>query len=100
MVGNITPKVEISSAADGTISFKTVSTFKTQELTFKLGEEIEEKRMDGVTCKTVFTKDGNKLIQEQKGEPSCTITREFVDDKMIATCKCLDVTTVREYAKV
>ena len=79
---------------------KTISTFKNSQIEFKLDEEFEEKRMDGVTVKTVVSKDGNKLIQKQTADPPVEIIREFTGDKLIATCKCKDVVSVREYKKV
>lgn len=84
---------------DGTFVVKTISTFKNSEIRFKLGEEFEEKRMDGVTTKTVVTQEGNKLIQKQFATPEVEIIREFTDDKLITTCKCNKVVCVREYKK-
>lgn len=85
---------------DGTFVVKTISTFKNSQIEFKLGEEFDEKRMDGVTTKTVVTKEGNKLIQKQEADPPVEIIREFTGDKLITTCKCKEVTCVREYKKV
>lgn len=76
-----------------------MSTFKNSQVEFKLGEEFEEKRMDGVTVKSLVTKDGNKLVQKQTADPPVEIIREFTGDKMITTCKCKDVVNVREYKK-
>jgi hypothetical protein len=46
-MGNaLTPTIELSEK-DGVYTFKTVSTFKTQELVFKLGEDIDEETIDG-----------------------------------------------------
>lgn len=50
-VGALKPTFIILAEEDGTLVFKSVSTFKTTETKFKLDEEFEEKRMDGVTCK-------------------------------------------------
>lgn len=79
---------------------KTISTFKNTEISFKFGEEFEEKRLDGITCKTTIVKEGNKLVQKQMSDPPVEIVREFVGDKLITTCKCKDVVCVREYKKV
>lgn len=97
---NTSPTIEISVQDDGTMVVKTVSTFKNSEIKFKLGEEFEEKRQDGVTTKTVIHKEGNKLIQKQSADPPVEIVREFTGDKLIATCTCKDVVCVREYKKV
>lgn len=97
---NTSPSIEISVSGDGTMVVKTVSTFKNSEISFKLGEEFEEKRMDGVNTKSTITKEGNKLVQKQVADPPVEIIREFTGDKLITTCKCKDVTCVREYKKV
>lgn len=95
----VSPTIEISVDGDGHFTVKTTSTFKNSEIKFKLGEEFEEKRMDGVTTKTVITQDGNKLVQKQFAKPEVEIIREFVDDKLTTTAKCGDVVCVREYKK-
>lgn len=97
---NTSPTIEISVEADGTVVVKTQSTFKNSQIKFKIGEEFEEKRMDGNTVKTIVTKEGNKLIQKQQCDPPVEIVREFTDDKLITTCKCKDIVNVREYKKV
>lgn len=56
--------------------------------------------MDGVSAKTVITKEGNKLIQKQEANPPVEIIREFTGDKLLTTCKCGKVVCVREYKKV
>lgn len=98
-VGALKPTFIIKAEEDGSIVFKSVSTFKTTETKFKLDEEFEEKRMDGVTCKSVVSQDGNKLIQKQQSEPPAEITREFNGDEMKITCKCGDVVATRIYKK-
>lgn len=45
-----TPTVEIS-LEDGVYTLKTITTFKTTEIKFKLGEEFEETTADGRTVK-------------------------------------------------
>jgi fatty acid-binding protein 3 len=78
------PTVEISTEGD-TVSLKTITTFKTQEIKFKLGEEFEEKRLDGSVCKSTVTLDGNQLIQHQAAEKSCDIIREIIDGDKLKT---------------
>lgn len=78
-----TPVVEIKEE-DGTFTIRTETTFKTQEIKFKLGEEFEESRLDGVTVKSKIEQDGNKLVQQQFGEPACEIIRE-VDGDILKT---------------
>jgi len=97
---NTSPTIEVTIKDDGTFVVKTTSTFKNSVIEFKLDEEFDEKRMDGVTTKTTVTRDGNKLIQKQKADPPVEVIREFTGDKLITTCKCKDVVCVREYKKV
>lgn len=100
MASSVSPTVEISIADDGSMIIKTVSTFKTSQIQFKLGEEFDETRMDDVQTKSLVVQDGNKLIHTQKADVPVEIIREFDGDKMIATCKCKDVVCVREYKKL
>jgi len=99
-VGALKPTFQIRVEDDGTIVFKSISTFKNTETKFKFGEEFEEKRMDGVVCKSTITQDGNKLIQKQESDPPAEIIREFNDDELKITCKCKDVVATRIYKKV
>lgn len=99
LAATASPTIDVIVKDDGYIVLKTTTTFKTSQIEFKLGEEFEEKRMDGTTCKTVITKDGNKLIQKQTSDPPVEIIREFNGDKLITTCTCKDVVCVREYEK-
>lgn len=45
-----TPTVEITEE-DGTFTLKTITTFKTTEIKFKIGEEFEETTADGRVVK-------------------------------------------------
>lgn len=99
MAGTASPKITITAKDDGTISLKTSTTLKDSEIVFKIGEQFDEKRLDGVTAKSVITQDGNKLIQKQMTDPPVEIIREFTGDKLVTTCKCKDVVCVREYKK-
>lgn len=100
VAGSTSPTIEITMKDDGTMICNTKSTFKNSTIEFKIGEEFEEKRMDGATVKTVITQEGNKLIQKQMCDPPVEIIREFTGDKLITTCKCKDAVCVREYKKV
>ena len=100
MAGTTSPTIDVSVKDDGTYVVSTTSTFKSSTIEFKLGEEFDEKRMDGNTVKTTVTRDGNKLIQKQNATPPVEIVREFFDDKMVTTCKCKDVVNVRTYKRV
>ena len=91
------PTVEIVKDGD-TYSIKTYA-FKNSEIKFKLGEEFEEKRLDGVTVKTVVTLEGNKLVQKQFGEKECTITREVDGDSLKVVCTSGSVVSTRVYKR-
>lgn len=93
------PSVEVVDNGDGSWSLKTVSTFKSTDVKFKLGEEFDEQRMDGTTVKSTITLDGNKLVQKQASEPPCEIIREFNGDEMTTVCTCQGVTCTRKYKK-
>lgn len=80
----VSPTVTVSVDDNGQYTMKTESTFKTQELKFKLGEEFEEETPDGRKVKSVITLDGNKMTHEQKGDKHTVITREFGDKEMKA----------------
>lgn len=118
-----TPTVEISTDGD-TMTLKTITTFKTQEIKFKLGEEFEEKRLDGSVVKSTVTLDGNKvslrtlllplwliqhslicisreqLVQHQAADTPCDIIREMDGDKLKTVCKCGEVVSTRVYKRV
>ena len=53
--GALKPSFHVTKSDDGSFTFKSVSTFKTTEFKFKLGEEFEEKRLDGISCKVRLT---------------------------------------------
>merc|ERR1711911_173478 len=55
----------------------TSSLLKTTTIKFKLGEEFEKERADGVKVKSTITLEGNKMTHVMKGEPETTIIREF-----------------------
>ena len=97
-----TPTVEIKLEGDEYL-IKTITTFKTSEMKFKLDEEFEENRLDGVAvkvrqqyyfrmCRELFVmfclqtkvrRDGDALVQEQFGDNPCEIVRKIEDDKLV-----------------
>jgi len=100
MAVSLSPTIEIKQEGEE-YSIKTSTTFKTTELKFKLGEEFEETRMDGVTVKTKINKDGDsKLVQNQFGEVPCEIVREVVGDSLKTVCTCNEVVSTRIYKRV
>ncbi|XP_068218255.1 sodium/calcium exchanger regulatory protein 1 [Palaemon carinicauda] len=103
MGNTATPSVEITLEGD-TYSLKTITTFKTTEIKFKLDEEFEETTADGRVVKSTIKLDGNKLIHNQVGdkekkEKDSLLTREFTDTEMIMECKVDDVVSKRVYKR-
>lgn len=98
-----TPCVDITLDGD-TYTLKTVTTFKTTEIKFKLGEEFEETTADGRVVKSKVVLEGNKLIHNQVGdkekkEKDSVLTREFTDTDMIMECKVDDIVCKRVYKR-
>lgn len=75
------PTIEITMNGD-TMTLKTKTTFKNSEISFKLGEEFEEDRLDGAKVKSTMELDGNKLVQKQMGDKPCEIIRQIDGDKL------------------
>ncbi|XP_011158936.1 probable fatty acid-binding protein isoform X1 [Solenopsis invicta] len=96
MGSTVSPVVELTEK-DGMYTLKTTSPFKNTEIKFKLGEEFDEETADGRKVKSVCTLEGNKLIQEQKGEKNTTIEREFTPTEMTAIMKVDDIVCTRVY---
>ncbi|XP_036333706.1 probable fatty acid-binding protein [Rhagoletis pomonella] len=99
MGNSVSPTVELKKDGD-TYTFTTTSTFKTSSISFKLGEEFDEETLDGRKVKSVITLDGNKLLQEQKGDKPSTIIREFTDSELVTTLTINDIKSVRVYKAV
>ncbi|WP_139162439.1 lipocalin/fatty-acid binding family protein, partial [Acinetobacter baumannii] len=78
---------------------KTIA-FKNSEIRFKLGEEFEEKRLDGAVVKTVVNLEGGKLVQKQHGDKEVTITREVDGDTLKVVCESNAVVSTRVYKRV
>lgn len=100
MAGNVTSTVQLVKEGENTYSFNTVSTFKNQTLKFTLGEEFDEETMDGRKIKSLVTIEGNKMIQQQKGDKPVTIEREFNDDELITKCIIGDLVATRWFKAV
>lgn len=103
MANTATPTMEISES-DGTYSLKTITTFKTTEINFKLGEKFTETTADGRVVQSTITLDGNKMIHKQEGdkekkEKDSVLTREFTDDGVNMECKVDDVVCKRTYKR-
>nr|AAP14675.1 cytoplasmic fatty acid binding protein variant H [Schistosoma japonicum] len=101
-IGNtVTPTVTFTMDGD-TMTMLTESTFKNLSVTFKFGEEFDEKTSDGRNVKSVVTKDSeSKITQTQKDSKNTTvIVREIVGDTMKTTVTVDDVTAIRNYKRL
>uniref|UniRef100_A0A1I8IW94 FABP domain-containing protein n=1 Tax=Macrostomum lignano TaxID=282301 RepID=A0A1I8IW94_9PLAT len=99
--GSTAKPVQEISEAGGRWTIKTTSTFKSAEISFALGEEFEETTADGRKVKSTVRLEGNKLIQEQKGDPNSTIIRELGSDgkSFVMTLEAKGVVCKRKYQK-
>lgn len=100
MAGSVSATVQLVKEGENSYSFNTVSTFRNQALKFTLNEEFEEETMDGRKMKCVVTFEGNKMIQQQKGDKAIRIEREFNDDELISKCIIGDVIATRWYKAI
>jgi len=90
MGNTMVPTVEITEE-NGEIEFKTITTFKTTIIKFKIGEPFEEETADGRKVTATLTMEGNTLVHDQKGnkekeEKDSVIRRTFEGDTMTLTC--------------
>ncbi|KRX21621.1 Fatty acid-binding -like protein 6 [Trichinella nelsoni] len=97
------PIVEFSLDRD-VWTLRNVSTFRTLEISFRLGEEVDEVTPDGRNVKTVFTYENGELKQVQKavkpGEKDSIFIRKLEGDKLITTCICGNVTSIRVLQRI
>jgi len=114
------PDVVIAIGDDGTWTVKSVTSFSSYEVKFKLGEKIDETTPDGRKVQTVFTLEeadkneageGNgesgvkmgryQLFQKQEGKVPSVITRQLINDGqgMICVCRAKDVKCTRSYKR-
>ncbi|XP_045770769.1 fatty acid-binding protein, muscle-like [Maniola jurtina] len=91
LVTALSPVSVLTKNDDGSYSLTMTTPIRKVVITFKLGEEFDEDRPDGVKVKSIMRVDGDALIQtqiEENGRKS-THVREFSD-------KLLTVTTTAE----
>jgi len=90
----------ISAEANDVYNLRLESTFKNADMKFKLNEEFDETTSDGRKCKTLITLDGNKLIQDQRGDQPSVITREITaNDTLVCICKANEIVCTRIYKR-
>ncbi|XP_042649447.1 fatty acid-binding protein, heart isoform X2 [Tyto alba] len=99
MAGLTKPTTIIEVEGDK-VTVKTQSTFKSTEISFKLGEEFDETTADDRHVKSVVKLDGGKLIHVQKWDGKETsLVRELKDGKLILTLTMGNVVSTRTYEK-
>ncbi|KAK9434905.1 Calycin [Metarhizium brunneum] len=76
-----TPTVEFSAEGD-VITFKTMTTFKTDQVQFELGKEFAEKRLDGVMVQTTAVLQDDALVFHKEGDKPYTVTFFLEGDKL------------------
>nr|CAD7196117.1 unnamed protein product [Timema douglasi] len=99
-MGNaLSPVIEMTEAG-GVYTFKTSTTFRSTEITAKLGVEFDEETADGRKVKSLLTLENNKLVHVQKGEKDTTLIREFSPEQVKATMTVDDIVCTRIYKAV
>ena len=93
-----TPTLEITEVTPGHWKLVLSTKLKKMELNFELGKAFDEKSIDGRTCKTTITQEGdNRWIAEQvgqkPGEKTVTMIREFSDAGIAVQMICEEVTS-------
>ncbi|XP_068616471.1 fatty acid binding protein 4b [Brachionichthys hirsutus] len=98
-LGNaIKPDLVISVDEAGVVTVKSVSTFKSTEIRFRLNEEFSEVTADGRSTKTVVSLENGKLVQKQTWDgKQTTLEREIRGGLLTAKCIMGDVFAVRTY---
>ncbi|XP_070279556.1 fatty acid-binding protein, heart-like [Myotis yumanensis] len=99
-VASVIKPITIIEINGDTITLKTQSTFKSTEISFKLGVEFDETTADDRKVKSTVTLDGGKLVHVQKWNGQETkLVRELVDGKLILTLTHGNVVCTRTYKK-
>jgi hypothetical protein len=95
-----TAKPKVTITVDGNKwTLKSETLVKSSCIEFQLGVEFDETTTDDRKMKSTMTLEGNKLIQDQKGDIPSVITREVNGDTMTVLCKAKDVVATRVYKK-
>lgn len=89
MTNAVSPVIELTEN-EGVYTFTSNFIVKSFVITFKMGEEFDEETPDGRKVRTTMTQEGNKLIQDQKGEKSTKIVHEFTPEFVTMVSKNLN----------
>lgn len=96
----MTKPTTIISKEDDIITLKTVSTFKSTEINFKLGVEFDEITADDRKVKSTLTLDEEKLVHVQKWDgKETTLVREISGNNLTLTLTLGDIVSTRHYVK-
>lgn len=94
------PVVQLTRDGD-TFTFTSASTFRRSALTFRLGEEFQEKRHDGaVVTSLIQRQDACTLFHLQRGDRDSTVTRRFTPDRLTITMQVDDIVCTKIYKSV
>jgi len=100
MASSTTPVIEIT-IDNGEVTIKTITTIRSSEIKFRLGEEFEETTFDGRKSKSVITLDGDKMLHLQRSDgKEYKITREINGNELKALLYAGDVVCTRLYERV
>lgn len=91
LASSIPTTVQLIKKPDDSYSLNTFMWMLSTSQKFLLGDEKDVTTTDGRKVKSVFTIEGNNLIERQMGEKTLLIVREFFDEEMIATTSMGDV---------
>lgn len=101
MAASAKPRLIITKGEDGSYTVVTWTLMHESSITFKLDEEFDELRLDGITVKSIVTRDGNTFTQVSKGDDKeITVVREFSAEGLKVVASINDVTSTRFYKRV
>ncbi|XP_060099564.1 myelin P2 protein-like [Heteronotia binoei] len=93
------PKIIITMDKD-LITIRTETSFKVNEISFRLGQEFEEITLDNRKAKSVITTENGGLIHVQKWNGNhTTIKRKLVQGKMVLEYAMNDIICTRVYER-
>lgn len=81
----LTTTVQLVKKSDDQYSLNTTILLVSTSQKFRLKEEKDVTTLDGRKVKITFDIEGNKLIENQVGEKTLTIVREYFDEELIVT---------------